>query len=383
MRRRIYQDDHENFREVVRKFIAKEVVPFFPDWEKAGAPPKEFYRRAGELGILGLQIPEEYGGGGQHTFKFNAVLTEESYRACVGLGSLRVHMDVVLPYLLDLTNDSQKQRWLPGAATGELMTAIAMTEPGTGSDLANIATRAERQGDSYVLNGAKTFITGGRNAGLVLVVARTSPADESNRRTGLSILGVETNTPGFSVGRTLDKIGMKAQDTTELNFDNVTVPVENLLGNEGAAFEYLARNLAQERLGIALGAQAAATAALSVTLDYVTTRHVFGKPVSSFQNSKFVLAECATDLEAGQSLCDRALEERDAGELTAVDAAKVKLFCTEMQSRVVDKCLQLHGGYGYTTEYPISRLYTDARVTRIYGGTSEVLKSVISKSLSI
>jgi len=292
-------------------------------------------------------------------------------------------MDVVLPYLLHLANESQKQRWLPGAATGELMTAIAMTEPGTGSDLANIATRAERQGDAYVLNGAKTFITGGRNAGLVLVVARTSLPDESNRRAGLSILGVETDSPGFSVGRTLEKIGMKAQDTTELNFDNVVVPAENLLGEEGAAFEYLARNLAQERLGIALGAQAAATAALNVTLDYVTSRHVFGKPVSSFQNSKFVLAECATDLEAGQSLCDRALEEKDAGELTAVDAAKVKLFCTEMQSRVVDKCLQLHGGYGYITEYPISRLYTDARVTRIYGGTSEVLKSVISKSLSI
>jgi alkylation response protein AidB-like acyl-CoA dehydrogenase len=268
-------------------------------------------------------------------------------------------------------------------ASGELMTAIAMTEPGTGSDLAGIATRAERDGDDYVISGAKTFITGGRNAGLVLVVARTSSSSESDRRSGLSIFGVETDTPGFSVGRTLDKIGVKAQDTTELNFDGVVVPRDNLLGEEGAAFEYLAHNLAQERLAIALAARASAGAALEVTLDYVTSRHVFGKPVSSFQNTKFVLAECATDIEVGQVLCDRAVEELDAGALTAVDAAKIKLFCTEMQSRVVDKCLQLHGGYGYMSEYPISRLYTDARVTRIYGGTSEVLKTLISKSLRI
>lgn len=383
MIRRIYQEDHEQFRDLVKAFVAKEVVPNFSEWEKAGAPPREFYRRAGELGILGVQIPETYGGGGQDTFKFNAVLTEEAFRACVGLGSLRVHMDVVLPYLLHFANPSQKERWLPGMASGEMMTAIAMTEPGTGSDLAGIATRAERQGDVYVLNGSKTFITGGRNAGLVLVVARTSPPSESNRRTGLSILCVEADSPGFSVGRTLEKIGVKAQDTTELDFDNVVVPVENLLGEEGGAFGYLAHNLAQERLAIALGAQAAASAALEVTLDYVTNRQVFNKPVASFQNTKFVLAECATDIEAGQALCDRAVEELDGGTLTAVDAAKAKLFCTEMQSRVVDKCLQLHGGYGYILEYPISRLYTDARVTRIYGGTSEVLKSLISKSLGM
>jgi len=383
MRRTIYQEDHEQFRELVKSFLAKEVVPYFSDWEKAGAPPKEFYRRAGELGVLGVQIPETYGGGGQGTFKFNAVLTEEAFRACLGLGSLRVHMDVVLPYLLHFANSAQKQRWLPGMASGELMTAIAMTEPGTGSDLAGIATRAERHGDVYVLNGSKTFITGGRNAGLVLVVARTSPPSESNRRTGLSILCVEADSAGFSVGRTLEKIGVKAQDTTELNFDNVPVPAENLLGEEGAAFQYLAHNLAQERLAIALGAQAAASAALQVTLEYVTNREVFNKPVASFQNTKFVLAECATDIEAGESLCDRAVEELDGGTLTAVDAAKTKLFCTEMQSRVVDKCLQLHGGYGYILEYPISRLYTDARVTRIYGGTSEVLKSLISKSLGM
>lgn len=383
MQRSVYDEAHEDFRDMVRRFIAKEVVPTFSDWEKAGAPPKEFYRRAGELGILGVQIPEEYGGGGQSSFKFNSVLTEESFRACVGLGSMRVHMDIVLPYILHFATESQKQRWLPGMASGELMTAIAMTEPGTGSDLAGISTQARREGDTYVIDGSKTFITGGRNAGLVFVVARTSPPDESNRRTGLSIIGVETDTPGYSVGRTLEKLGAKAQDTTEMTFDNVVVPVDNLLGEEGAGFGYLAHNLAQERLAIGVGAQAAATAALTVTLDYVTDRHVFGKPVSSFQNSKFVLAECATDLEAGQSLVDHAIEELDARRLTPVDAAKVKLFCTEMQSRVVDKCLQLHGGYGYMLEYPISRLYADARVTRIYGGTSEVLKGIISKSLNI
>ncbi len=383
MRRTIYSPDHESFRELVRKFLAREVVPNYADWEKAGAPPKEFYRRAGEVGILGIQIPEQYGGGGQQTFKFNAVLSEESFKACVGVGSMRVHMDVVLPYILNYANPSQMERWLPGMASGELMTAIAMTEPGTGSDLAGITTHAERRGDAYIVNGSKTFISGGRNAGLVLVVARTSPATESNRRTGLSILGVETDTAGFSVGRTLEKIGIKTQDTTELHFDNVVVPAGNLLGQEGAAFEYLAHNLAQERLVVALAAQASATAALGVTVEYVTSRQVFDKPLSSFQNTKFVLAECATDLEAGQTLCDRAVEELDAGTLTPVDAAKTKLFCTEMQSRVVDKCLQLHGGYGYILEYPIARMYADARVTRIYGGTSEVLKSMISKSLGI
>jgi acyl-CoA dehydrogenase len=296
---------------------------------------------------------------------------------------MRVHMDVVLPYVLDLANEEQKAMWLPGMASGELMTAIAMTEPGTGSDLAGMVTTARRQYDHYVLNGAKTFITGGANAGLVLVVARTATPDAADRRGGLSLFGVDVNSPGFVVGRKLNKIGVKAQDTTELSFTDVIVPADNLIGEEGMAFGYLSNNLPQERLAIALGSQAAATAALQVTKQYVTERKVFGKAVASFQNSKFVLAECATEIEAGQSMCDRALEELDNGTLTGADAAMVKLFCTEMQGRVVDKCLQLHGGYGYVLEYPIARFYTDARVTRIYGGTSEVLKSVISKSLGI
>jgi acyl-CoA dehydrogenase len=382
MRRTVFDDDHEAFRATVRDFLAREVVPVYPEWEKAGAPPRDFYRLLGELGILGLQVPEEYGGGGQRGFRFNAVVNEELARARLGLGPVRVHTDIVLPYLLRYTSEEQKRRWLPGVAGGELMTAIAMTEPGTGSDLAGITTTAVPDGDHYVLNGAKTFITGAVNADLVLVVARTSPPSE-NRRAGLSILVVEAASRGFSVGRNLDKLGLKAQDTAELAFEDVLIPAENLLGEEGRAFEYLGHNLAQERLSIAVNAQAAAATALEVTLAYVSERNVFGRPLSGFQNTKFVLAECATDVEAGQALVDRALQEHDADRLSAADAAKVKLFCTELQSRVVDKCLQLHGGYGYVLEYPIARMYADARVTRIYGGTSEVMKSIIAKSIGL
>ncbi|MBN6056704.1 acyl-CoA dehydrogenase family protein [Nonomuraea sp. RK-328] len=382
MRRTVFDEDHEAFRATVRDFLAREVVPVFPEWEKAGAPPRDFYRLLGELGVLGLQVPEEYGGAGQRSFRFNAVVNEELARAKLGLGPVRVHTDIVLPYLLRYASEEQKRRWLPGVAGGELMTAIAMTEPGTGSDLAGITTTAVLDGDHYVLNGAKTFITGAVNADLVLVVARTSPPSD-DRRAGLSILVVETVSPGFAVGRNLDKLGLKAQDTAELAFEDVLVPAANLLGVEGRAFEYLGHNLAQERLSIAVNAQAAAAAALEVTLAYVTERNVFGRPLSGFQNTKFVLAECATDVEAGQALVDRALQEHDADRLSAADAAKVKLFCTELQSRVVDKCLQLHGGYGYVLEYPIARMYADARVTRIYGGTSEVMKSIIAKSIGL
>jgi alkylation response protein AidB-like acyl-CoA dehydrogenase len=382
LRRTVFDDDHEAFRDTVRDFLAREVVPVFPQWEKAGAAPRDFYRRLGKLGVLGLQVPEEYGGGGRRSFKFNAVVNEELARARLGLGTVRVHTDIVLPYLLRYADEDQRRRWLPGVAGGELMTAIAMTEPGTGSDLAGIAATAVRDGHHFILNGAKTFITGAVNADLVLVVARTSPPLD-DRRAGLSILVVDRASPGFSVGRNLDKIGLKAQDTAELAFEDVPVPAENLLGEEGRAFEYLRHNLAQERLSIAVNAQAAAVAALELTLAYVTERKVFGAPLSGFQNTKFVLAECATEVEAGQALVDRALEEHDTGGLSPADAAKVKLFCTELQSRVVDKCLQLHGGYGYVLEYPIARMYADARVTRIFGGTSEVMKSIIAKSVGL
>ncbi len=383
MRRTVYDEDQDAFRATVRDFLTREMVPVFPQWEKAGAAPREFYRQVGQLGMLGLQVPEEYGGGGQRTFKFNAIVTEELALARLGLGPLRVHNDIVLPYLLHYANDEQRRRWLPGVASGELMTAIAMTEPGAGSDLAGIATTAVREGEHYRLNGAKTFISGAVNADLVLVVARTAPATVDDRRVGLSIIVVDAASPGYSVGRNLDKLGLKAQDTAELAFDDVRVPVANLLGEEGRGFEYLGHNLAQERLSIALNAQMSAVAALAVTVDYVTGRTVFGQPLSTFQNTKFVLAECATDLEAGQALVDRALNEHDDNGLTAADAAKVKLFCTEMQGRVVDKCLQLHGGYGYVLDYPIARLYADARVTRIYGGSSEVMKSIVAKSMGL
>ena len=382
MRRTVFSEEHETFRKVVRGFMETEVVPSFAEWEKQGYLPREFFAKLGALGITGMAIPEEYGGAGIDDYRFNVVLQEEAARALVSLGPLRLMLDVILPYFLEYSNDDQRRRWLPGLASGKLLTAIAMTEPGTGSDLAGIRTTAVRDGDHYVLNGAKTFITGGFLADLVIVVARTS-SDESNRRAGLTLLVVEDGTPGFTRGRMLDKIGLKSQDTTELSFVDVRVPVANRLGEEGAAFGYLGHNLPQERMAIAVGSVAQARAALETTIDYVKQRTAFGKPVSEFQNTKFELAAVATEVEAAQSMLDRAIEALVAGELTAVDAATTKLFCTEVQARAVDRCLQLFGGYGYITEFPIARMYADARVARIYGGSSEVMKSIISKSLGL
>jgi acyl-CoA dehydrogenase len=385
VQRTVFNEDHEAFRKTIRDFIAKEVAPVHHDWEVRGHPPRDFYRRLGELGVLGIQVPEEYGGGGEKSFKFSAVVGEETAAAGVTFGSFSVHTNLILPYLLEYANDEQKQRWLPGFASGDIMFAIAMTEPGTGSDLANIATSAKlsEDGSHYVLNGAKTFITGGALADRILVVCRTAPSTQENRRAGLSILVVDTAAEGFAVGRKIEKIGLKASDTAELSFTDVKVPVEDRLGEEGAGFSYLTHNLAQERLTIALGASATAAAALQHALAYVKERNVFGQPVAAFQNTKFVLAECATEVEAIQLMADRALELHDAGELSVPDAAKVKLFCTEAAGRVIDKCLQLHGGYGYVLEYPIARLYADTRVSRIYGGTSEVMKTIIAKDLGL
>jgi acyl-CoA dehydrogenase len=299
------------------------------------------------------------------------------------MGTARTQLDVILPYFLAYCSDSQQARWLPGMAAGELLTAIAMTEPGTGSDLAGIRTRAVRDGDHYVLDGAKTFITGGWLADLVIVVCRTADPDPADRRAGLTLLVVEDGMPGFAKGGKLDKMGLKVHDTAELSFEGVRVPVENRLGEEGRAFSYLGRNLPQERMTIAVGAVAQARAALDTAVEYVSSRQVFGQPLSTFQNTKFELAAVAAEVEAAQALVDRALLALVAGELSGADAAIAKLFCTEMQARAVDRCLQLFGGYGYINEYPIARLYTDARVTRIYGGTSEVMKSIISKSLGL
>jgi len=385
VRRAIYDESHEDFRAMVRDFIAKEVVPVFHDWEKQGHPPRDFYRRLGEIGVLGVQVPEEFGGGGEKSLKYSAIVIEETTRAGVSFGGEGVHGNLVLPYLMAYATDEQKKRWLPGFASGDIMTAIAMTEPGTGSDLANIATKAVKSEDGkhYILNGAKTFITGGALADLILVVARTSPYNPEDRRGGLSILCVDTHVEGFSVGKKLEKIGLKASDTAELAFNDVKVPVENLLGEEGKGFYYLGHNLPQERLSIALGAAAAAEAAVEQAIAYTKERTIFGKPVASFQNSKFVLAECDTEAKAARMYADNALELLDKGELSVAEAARAKLFTTEVASRVIDKCLQLHGGYGYITEYPIARLYADTRVFRIYGGTSEVMKTIISKDIGL
>lgn len=382
MERDVFTTDHEAFRTVVREFLEKEVVPQAASWESAGQLPREVFARLGALGVLGMAIPEEYGGASSNDYRYNVVLQEECARALVVLGTVRTQLDVILPYFLAYTNDEQRSRWLPGIAAGELLTAIAMTEPDTGSDLAGVRTSAVLDGDAYLLNGAKTFITGGFLADLVIVLARTS-TDDTNRRAGLTLLVVEDGMPGFTKGRKLEKIGLKNQDTAELSFSDVRVPVANRLGAEGDAFGYLGRNLAQERLAIAVGAVSQSRAALDVTIEYVRERKVFGNTVSSFQNTKFELASVATDIEAGQALLDRAILHLVAGTLSGADAAKVKLFCTELQARAVDRCLQLFGGYGYITDFPIARLYADARVTRIYGGTSEVMKTIISKSLGL
>ncbi|MEU0741220.1 acyl-CoA dehydrogenase family protein [Streptomyces sp. NPDC006134] len=382
MRRDVFTTDHEDFRELVRDVVAKEVVPHYADWEKAGRLPRSFFGRLGSLGLLGMAIPEEYGGGGQPDYRYNVILQEEAARALVTLGTVRTQLDVVLPYFLAYADREQRARWFPGLASGALLTAIAMTEPGTGSDLAGIRTTAVRDGDAYVLNGAKTFITGGLLADLVIVVARTSH-DPGDRRAGLTLLVVEDGMPGFTRGRVLDKMGIKAQDTVELAFDDVRVPVANRLGEEGRAFAYLGHNLPQERMTVAVGSVAQARAALDTTVAYVRERTVFGTTVASFQNTKFELAAVAAEVEAAQAVLDRAVLELVDGRLSGADAAKVKLFCTEMQARAVDRCLQLFGGYGYMLEYPIARLYADARITRIYAGTSEVMKVIIAKSLGL
>jgi acyl-CoA dehydrogenase len=382
VRRDVFTADHEAFRQLVRTFVAKEVVPHYASWEEAGRLPREVFEKLGSLGLLGMAVPEKYGGAGIDDYRYNVVLQEEAARALVTLGTVRTQLEVVLPYLLAYADQEQRDRWFPGLAAGRLLTAIAMTEPGTGSDLAGIRTTAVRDGDHYVLNGAKTFITGGLLADLVIVVARTA-SDPDNRRAGLTLLVVEDGMPGFTRGRVLSKMGIKVQDTVELSFDDVRVPVANRLGEEGAAFGYLGRNLPQERMTVAVGSVAQATAALNTTIEYVKERKAFGKPVASFQNTKFELASVATEIEAAQMMLDRAVLELVDGRLSGADAAKVKLFCTEVQARAVDRCLQLFGGYGYMLEYPIARLYADARVARIYAGTSEVMKVIIAKSLGL
>jgi alkylation response protein AidB-like acyl-CoA dehydrogenase len=385
MRRTVFNEDHEAFRQVLRDFIEAEVSPHYQEWYDAGIVPRDFYYKLAELGLFGIEVPEEYGGAGLTSFKYSAIETEEIARAGVSFGGSGVHVALCLPYIMKLGTEEQKKRWLPKFVSGEMMCAIAMTEPGTGSDLAGMKTTAKLSADGshYVLNGAKTFITGGVHADRVIVCARTAPAKDDDRRFGISLLVVDTKSPGYTVGRKLDKLGLKVSDTAELAFADVKVPAEDLLGEEHKGFSYLGQNLPQERLSIAIGAYAQAAAAIEFTKKYTQDRIIFGKSVASFQNTKFELAACKAEVDAAQAVADRALEAHDAGELTAAEAASAKLFCTEVASRVIDRCLQLHGGYGYINEYPIARLYADNRVNRIYGGTSEVMKTIIAKDMGL
>ncbi|MEO3797957.1 acyl-CoA dehydrogenase family protein [Nonomuraea sp. B10E15] len=378
MQRDLFDEEHLLFRETVRAFMSREVVPHHARWEKDGVVPREVWKKAGELGMFGFSVPEEHGGSGIRDFRYNAVIVEELMRNnATGLG-FSLHNDVVAPYLVDLTDDEQRRRWLPGFVSGELITAIAMSEPGAGSDLQGIRTTAIREGDHYVVNGQKTFITNGINADLVVVVAKTDP--EAGAR-GTTLVVVERGMEGFERGRNLDKIGMKAQDTAELFFDNVRVPVANRLGpNDGEGFVQLMDNLPQERLSIAVAAVASAEGVLEQTIEYCRTRQAFGRNIGSFQNTRFVLAELATETEIARHYVDRCIRALNAGQLTAVDAAKAKWWTTEVQTKVIDRCLQLHGGYGYMTEYPVAKAWMDSRVQTIYGGTTEIMKEIIGRS---
>ncbi|MDQ1660215.1 MAG: hypothetical protein QOJ68_195 [Blastococcus sp.] len=381
MRRSLYEAEHDEFRDMVRAWAEKTVAPFHAQWERAGIVPREVWLSGGAQGLLGMDVEDQFGGGGVRDFRYNAVLDEEMTRIGASGVGFGLHNDVVGPYLRDLATDEQKQRWMPGFCAGELITAIAMTEPGAGSDLQGIQTTARKDGDGWVLNGSKTFITNGINADLVIVVARTDPAAPGSK--GLSLLVVERDMPGFTRGRNLEKVGLKAQDTAELFFDDVRIPAENLLGTENRGFLHLMDNLPQERLSIAVGAVASAETVLGLTREYVTSRTAFGKPVASFQNTRFVLAELHTETTIARTFVDECIRQLGSGELTAVDASMAKYWTSELQNKVADRCLQLHGGYGYMDEYAVSKAWRDSRVQSIYGGTTEIMKEIIGRSLGL
>jgi alkylation response protein AidB-like acyl-CoA dehydrogenase len=378
MERTIFTDDHDAFRDLVRTFAEREIQPYHEQWEEDGQVSREVWLSAGKAGLLGMDVPEEYGGGGVPDFRYQAIVSEEMVRIGASGVGFSLQNDVVAPYLLRLANDEQKRRWLPGFCSGEIITAIAMTEPGTGSDLQGVQTTAVRDGSDYIVNGAKTFITNGIMSDIVIVVAKTDP-DAGSR--GFSLLVVERDMPGFSRGRRLKKVGMKAQDTAELFFDDVRVPAANVLGEVGQGFIYLMQNLPQERLSIAVSAAAGIEQALAVTKQYTQDRHAFGKPISSFQNTRFELAEIATQAQVARVFVDRCLSEHVDGNLSVTDAAMAKWWTTELLNRTVDRCVQLHGGYGYMLEYPIARAFVDSRVQCIFGGTNEIMKEIIGRSL--
>ncbi|WP_045524546.1 acyl-CoA dehydrogenase family protein [Neobacillus niacini] len=373
--------DHEIFRKSLRKFLEKEAVPYYEEWEEERMIPRSLWRKMGEQGFLCPDLDEKYGGSGVD-WGFSVVINEELERIGSGLVGMGLHNDIVVPYINSFGSEEQKQRWLPRCVTGELITAIAMTEPGTGSDLANIKTTAKLDGDHYILNGQKTFITNGIQSDLILVACKTDPNAEPKHK-GVSLLLVERDAPGFSRGRKLNKVGLHSQDTAELIFEDCRVPKENLLGEEGKGFLYMMDKLQQERLLVAIAAQTAAEVMLQVTIDYVKSREAFGKPVSQFQNTQFKIAEMATDVEMGRVFLDQLIAEHMNGQnvVTKVSMAKWKL--TDTAKKIASECLQLHGGYGYMEEYEIARRFRDIQVSSIYAGTNEIMKTIIAKNLGL
>jgi acyl-CoA dehydrogenase len=380
VQREIFTGEHEAFRDLVRSFIAKEVAPHHDQWERDGVVSREVWLAAGRAGLLGIDIAEEYGGGGNGDYRFYLIFNEEMARAGAHGPAFAVHNDINGQYLLRLASPEQRERWLPGYCSGELITAIAMSEPGAGSDLQGIRTSAVKAGGGYLLNGQKTFISNGQLADLVIVVACTDPQAGHH---GFSLLVVERGMPGFERGRNLDKIGMHAQDTSELFFSDVRVPAGNLLGEEGGGFIALMQNLPRERISIGSTALAGAEKVFEDTLEYCKQRQAFGRPIGSFQYNRFVLAEMATELAVARAFTDRAVTEHNAGRLSNEDASMVKWWDTELCNRVVDRCVQLHGGYGYMREYPVARAFADGRVQTIFGGTTEIMKEIIGRGLGV
>jgi alkylation response protein AidB-like acyl-CoA dehydrogenase len=381
LKRTLYGADHEAYRETVREFLAREVVPHQDDWDREHWIDREVFARAAKAGVYALQIGEEYGGAGEPDYRYRMMVSEEIARInALSFGlTISLQDDLVLHYLLDLTNNDQKQRWLPGFAAGEIIGALAMTEPGAGSDLKGIRTTARRDGDRWVLNGQKTFISSGIMSDLVVVAARTGAERGSN---AFSLFVVERDTPGFERGRQLEKIGLPGQDTSELFFNDAIVPEANLLGEEGRGLPYLMSHLPRERLGVSAKAMATTRAIYEITSEYCRDRTAFGKPLTANQHVRFELAEMATEIDVAEAYVDKSVIAYNAGELTDVDAAKGKWFISELQKRVVDRCLQLHGGYGYMAEYPVARAFVDTRVQTIYGGTTEIMKEIIGRDIA-
>jgi alkylation response protein AidB-like acyl-CoA dehydrogenase len=380
VKRRIYEAEHEALRETARQYIEREIAPNAEQWEADRLVDRSAYIAAGKYGLIGFNMPEEFGGGGSEDFRFNAVINEELSKWGTVAPALTLQNDVVGPYFKGLCSDEQKQRWLPGIISGETIVAIAMTEPGAGSDLAGIRTSGVRDGDDWIVNGSKTFISSGINCDLVVVVARTDP--EAGHK-GFTLLVVERDMVGFERGRKLDKMGLHSQDTAELHFENVRVPPANVLGQQGRGFYHLMHNLPSERLSIAISAIAGARETWRQTLQYAKDRKAFGQSIGSFQHNRFLLAEMDTELDLGEQYIDRCLRAVVDGDLTAVEAAKAKWWCTETAKKVVDGCVQLHGGYGYMNEYRVARDYVDVRIQTIFGGTTEIMKDIIGRDLGL